>query len=179
MKEWQVFSHLDKCAGPNPSSPPTNTDGNQTALPQKPSPRKQQQNLERLPALNYSMIKEPALRKKLTELGISSIGPRALLERRHKEWCTIWNANCDAVKPKSRGQLLRDLEVWERTQGGRVPNTSRNSTSIKDKEFDGSAWAAKYDVSFKDLIANARKNRSSTQGPPEKVEDNNEGSQPS
>ena len=161
MKEWQVFSHLDKCSGPTPSSPSSSRAlGNLEAGRQSnASPRKQQNNMERLPALNYSMIKEQALRKKLAELGISSTGPRALLERRHKEWCTMWNANCDAVKPKPRAQLLRDLETWERTQGGRAPPAFRNTTSIKDKEFDGSAWAAKYDESFKDLIANARRNR--------------------
>jgi E3 ubiquitin-protein ligase RAD18 len=28
---------------------------------------------------------------------------------------------------------------------------------VKDKDFDGAAWATKHDTSFKDLIANARK----------------------
>ncbi len=30
---------------------------------------------------------------------------------------------------------------------------------IKDKDFDGTAWAVKHDSSFEDLIANARKSR--------------------
>lgn len=108
------------------------------------------------------MYKETALRKKMADLGISNQGPRALLERRHKEWMTIWNSNCDAAQPRTRHDLLRDLNVWENTLGGRAPTTGRavqNAAIIKDKDFDGAAWAAKHDTSFKDLIANARKTR--------------------
>ena len=124
--------------------------------------RKQPRNLDRLPAVNYSMYKEQALRKKLADLGIPNQGPRQLLERRHKEWMTIWNANCDAANPRKRSELLHDLDVWERTQGGRAPVSGRvvqTAMAIKDKEFDGAAWATKHDDSFKDLIANARKSR--------------------
>ncbi|EQL03869.1 zinc finger domain-containing protein [Ophiocordyceps sinensis CO18] len=118
---------------------------------------------ERLPALNYSMLKDGALRKRMTELGLSSQGPRLLLERRHKEWLTLWNANCDAARPKKRLELLHDLDTWERTQGGRAPTTGRSfqtAAAIKDKDFDGAAWAVKHDNSFKDLIASARKTKS-------------------
>lgn len=172
MKEWQVFGHLDKCSGPEAMSLPPNPDGDLEVSKQNPSPRRPQSRMERLPALNYSMIKEPVLRKKLNELGLSSIGPRSLLERRHKEWSTIWNANCDAVDPKSRTRLLHDLDAWERTQGGRTPGPSRGTSSIKDKEFDGNAWAAKYEDSFKDLIANARKSRLPIIKAPESSETN-------
>ena len=57
---------------------------------------------------------------------------------------------------------MHDLDVWERTQGGRAPTTGRtvqNATMIKDKDFDGKAWASTHDDSFRELIANARKNR--------------------
>ena len=123
---------------------------------------RQRSSTERLPALNYSMLKEQALRKKLGELGISNQGSRTLLERRHKEWITIWNANCDSAHPKKRSQLLGDLDVWEKTQGSRTSHgkSSLAAVAIKDKNFDGLAWAAKHDSSFKDLIANARKSRS-------------------
>jgi E3 ubiquitin-protein ligase RAD18 len=108
------------------------------------------------------MLKETALRKKLSELGISSTGPRALLEKRHKEWVTLWNANCDAAKPKRRQQLLHDLEVWERTQSGRAVMGGRIGSSavmVKDKDFDGRAWASTHDESFRELIENARRSR--------------------
>ncbi|KAK3687250.1 hypothetical protein B0T22DRAFT_123229 [Podospora appendiculata] len=117
---------------------------------------------ERLPTLNYSMLKDTALRKKMNELGIPASGSRQMLERRHQEWMTLWNANCDSAKPKKRQELLHDLDIWEKTMGARAPTTSRAATvgaQIKDKNFDGAAWAAKHDTSFQDLIASARRTR--------------------
>ncbi|KAJ6443126.1 phospho-2-dehydro-3-deoxyheptonate aldolase [Purpureocillium lavendulum] len=157
MKAWQVFQHLESCPGPSTSAPST---GSMPPFGQRH--QRHEQFVERLPALNYSMLKEQALRKKLNELGISSQGPRVLLEKRHREWLTLWNANCDAAQPKKRSELLQDLEIWERTQGGRAPTSGRSiqtAAAIKDKDFDGTAWAAKHDSSFRDLIANARKSR--------------------
>jgi E3 ubiquitin-protein ligase RAD18 len=109
---------------------------------------------QRLAAINYSLLKEQALRKKLGELGISSRGPRAMLEKRHREWLTIWNANCDAARPRSRVELLRDLDVWEKTQGTRAPLNFH--VEVRDKNFDTSAWGIRHDTSFKNLIARAR-----------------------
>jgi E3 ubiquitin-protein ligase RAD18 len=108
------------------------------------------------------MLKDTALRKKMAELGLSTSGSRLMLERRHQEWVTLWNANCDSAKPKKRSELLHDLEIWERTVGSRAPTTSRavnTGAQIKDKDFDGAAWAAKHGASFKDLIASARRTR--------------------
>lgn len=162
MKEWQVFGHLESCPGPSAAKNSNNTVNSDTTFSFGQSNRRQQKTLERLPPLNYSMLKEQALKKKMADLGISNQGPRILLEKRHKEWLTLWNANCDAAIPKKRSELLQDLESWERTQGGRAPTTGRaiqTAAVIKDKEFDGAAWAAKHDTSFKDLIASARKSR--------------------
>jgi E3 ubiquitin-protein ligase RAD18 len=108
------------------------------------------------------MLKDTALRKKMGELGLSTAGSRQMLEKRHQEWITLWNANCDSAKPKRRSELMHDLEVWERTMGSRAPTMSRAANmgaQIKDKDFDGAAWATKHDTSFKDLIAKARGSR--------------------
>ncbi|CAP67409.1 uncharacterized protein PODANS_1_24110 [Podospora anserina S mat+] len=117
---------------------------------------------ERLPTLQYSMVKDQALRKIMRELGLSTAGNRTMLEARHREWLTLWNANCDSANPKTRGALFQDLQVWERTIGTMAPTSSKAASTgaqIKDKDFDGGAWAAKHDSSFKDLIANARRSR--------------------
>jgi len=109
------------------------------------------------------MLKDTALRKKMVDLGIPAFGSRLMMERRHQEWVTLWNANCDSARPKNRQELLHDLDIWERTIGTRAPTASRAATvgqQIKDKDFNGAAWAAKHDDSFKDLIANARRTRS-------------------
>lgn len=114
------------------------------------------------------MLKDQALRKKLSELGLSTAGARPLLERRHQEWITLWNANCDSARPKKRAELMQDLDVWERTVGGRAPAMTKASVlgaQIKDKEFDGAAWATRHDDSFRDLIANARRTRAAAVPP--------------
>lgn len=163
MKEWQVFAHLESC--PGPTAKPEPKPNAMTKLGGSFPNRQPNHSLERLPSLSYSMLKDQALRKKLGDLGISNQGPRLLLEKRHKEWVTLWNANCDAAKPKRRSELLHDLDMWERTQGGRAPVARGPAVVIKDKDFDGSAWAAKHDSSFKDLIANARRSTSQAKKP--------------
>lgn len=124
----------------------------------------QQQNkkpLERLPVINYSLLKETAFRKKLKDLGIPDWGPRPLLQRRHTEWMNLWNANCDAKLPKSKRELLRDLEIWERTQGGMAPNlgVSTGPNAIMAKSFDASAWSMSHGDDFRRLIEDARKKK--------------------
>lgn len=169
MKEWQVFTHLESCPGEQKSPEPKPLSHLGAAQ------RQHNKTLERLPVINYGMLKENALRKKLAEVGISNQGPRHLLEKRHKEWITLWNANCDAARPKKRAELLQDLEGWERTQGTRAPTSGRaiqNAAIIKDKDFDGSAWAAKHDNSFKDLIANARKSNTQAKKKTDELNEN-------
>ncbi|KAH8681763.1 hypothetical protein BX600DRAFT_447272 [Xylariales sp. PMI_506] len=175
MKEFQVDKHLDKsCPGspqpqphrlstPHTSAASTSASSGFQSLSSKQTVTKPP---DRLPAINYSMLKEPQLRKKLAELGISTIGSRQILEKRHREWMTIWNANCDSMQPRRKGELLHDLEVWERTLGTRAPTQSRSinlGAQIKDKDFDHKGWSSQHDASFKDLIANARKNRAAAQ----------------
>ena len=117
--------------------------------------------LAHLPALNYSMLKDKSLREKLADLNISIYGSRQLLEQRHKEWVTIWNANCDSAHPKTRAELLRDLDTWERTMSSAVRTTGFQAAQpqVKDKNFDGASWATSHDTSFKDLIAKARQTK--------------------
>lgn len=136
---------------------------------------------ERLPSLNYSLLKDNALRKRLSDIGISTWGSRQLLEKRHKEWVMLWNANCDSLRPKTRTELLRDLDTWERTQGGHASLVSQSANlgaQIKDKEFDGAGWSTKHSDSFKDLIANARMSRMKAEQKPQEPNPSTEGTRP-
>lgn len=137
------------------SSGRTSKNSTQNAFPISDKPIKRP---DRLPQVNYSMIKEAVLRKKLTDMGVSAAGTRPLLERRYTEWITLWNANCDATRPKSKFELKRELETWERTQGGRAQvHSSSSGPQIKDKDFDGQSYSTSNNDSFRDLIAQARK----------------------
>ncbi len=112
---------------------------------------------ERLPAINYSMVKDTALRKRFSDQGISSGGTRQQMEKRYSEWMAIWNANCDAKNPKSKSDLRRELEAWERAQGAKSHASNSHGGQIKDKDFDGKKWSSTHNDDFKKLIADARR----------------------
>lgn len=116
--------------------------------------------MERLPQLNYSLLKDTALRKKLSELGIPNGGPKDLLIRRHTEWVNLVNANCDSSKPKTKRELIQELESWDRTQGRQALNNyngAGSASSVMSKNFDGAAWASNHGNNFQSLIAQARR----------------------
>lgn len=84
----------------------------------------------------------------------------------------IWNANCDSKRPKTKRELLQELDTWERTQGGHASTMSLSANlgaQIRDKDFDGAGWSAKHNSSFNDLISQARK----SQKKPHKEESSN------
>ncbi|RAL14848.1 E3 ubiquitin-protein ligase RAD18 [Aspergillus homomorphus CBS 101889] len=160
MKNEAVFSHLDKCTGePSPPkfSPKSSYGSLQMQIPARYPYRTKSKTLERLPTMNYSLYKESMLRKKLKDLGIPNTGPRPLLQKRHTEWVNLWNANCDSKSPKPHGVLLRELDVWERTQGNQSSSATEAPGSIMRKDFDKAAWSTSHEDDFKRLIADARK----------------------
>lgn len=156
VKEVMINSHLDRGCMDEPNRPRSSKGSIQS--PAEP-PSVEVKRPERLAQLNYSMVKDGPLKRKLVDQGISAMGSRQMMERRFTEWVTLWNSNCDARFPKGKSDLKRELEVWERTQGVRAQASYSMDpgSQIKDKSFDGKAWANKHDDSFRDLIANARR----------------------
>ena len=113
-------------------------------------------------------MKDTALKKKLVDLGIPAWGTRALLIRRHSEWVNLVNANCDAARPRTKRELLQDLDVWERSQGGLAGNGNGSSDgvgTVMKKDFDGAAWASNHDTDFQRLIAQARRKSAAPPSP--------------
>jgi E3 ubiquitin-protein ligase RAD18 len=99
-----------------------------------------------LPKLNYAMYNESKLRSMLAEQGLSTIGNKALLSARHKEFVNLHNANIDRRYPLSRQEILKQLEIWDATV----------SRQEKRKELDGVEWGRKFGNSFADLTKLAR-----------------------
>lgn len=170
MKNEAVFSHLDVCTGtPGPSKPASfgyaypcsmtvlTVRSLQPMAQMRKKPEDPARPPERLPAINYNLLKDGMLRKKLRELGIPDWGSKAQLTERHKEWMNLWNANCDSKVPKSKRELLQELDIWERTQGGSSSLFAGSASTVMRKDFDADAWSTNYDNDFKRLIANARK----------------------
>ncbi|KAK4939209.1 E3 ubiquitin-protein ligase rad18 [Elasticomyces elasticus] len=164
MKETLINAHLDKCISGESFTP---VDDVSTPAPPKPqvappgtiayTMRKPSKDNERLPFINYSILGDNALRKKLRDLGIPNHGSKELMRKRHTEWVNLWNANCDSTKPVTKRQLLQSLKVWEDTLGrqmDRAPNTG-----FMAKEFDRDQHVRAQKSNFDDLIQQARQRR--------------------
>ncbi|KAI5306882.1 E3 ubiquitin-protein ligase rad18 [Ascosphaera pollenicola] len=179
MKPTLVFSHLDRCPGPPPQGQNHLAASQQFAQSPRRSPFAFNSNsgssppsLKRLPALNYTLMNDRELRRKMSALGISSTGPRPLLQRRHTEWINLWNANCDSRNPKSKRELLQELDLWERSQGSMNGHGSVNKLDVSRKDFDKENWGKGHQDSFKDLIEQARRGRNKKTSTRPETEDN-------
>jgi len=124
----------------------------------RPSPKPSDPQRQHIGQLNYALLKEGPLRKKLQELRIPAWGSKELMIRRHTEWVNLWNSSCDSSRPRSKRELLHDLDIWERSQGGSARDAG--GSGVMKKEFDGDGWATKHRDQFADLLANARRKRS-------------------
>jgi len=167
MKIEAVEPHLDRCEDEKEAEKKaksrTPTGGvNSSRASQRSTPRPQ----DRISELNYSLLKETAMRKKMDELGLPSFGSKQLMVRRHTEWVNLWNANCDSSNSRSKRELLHDLDTWERTQGGRAP-TMNQGYGIMRKDFDGNGWANKNKDDFSRLIADARRKKTTAPTSPD------------
>ena len=178
MKEEVVFTHLDHCTSGGGNEVPDTAPV--TNGLHRPPPNQQPRAStaytpsdmlssgkppERLPTLAYSMLNDTALRKKLQALGISSQGPKLLLQKRHTEWVNLWNANCDSRNPRTKRDLLGELDVWERTQGKQIlqgmsaPAGGGQGTGVMAKDFDGESWMRGNKSNFEELVRRARQKR--------------------
>jgi E3 ubiquitin-protein ligase RAD18 len=169
MKEEAVYTHLDRCDGQKVKDTPPPM----VHQPRPPNPPQQRISspAKHLPHLNYSLLKDTALKKKLQELGIPTWGNRQLLVRRHTQWVDIFNANSDSPRSKNNRELLKELDVWERTQGGHAPGQGQTApTGVMRKDFDGTEWTGRHKNQFEDLVTQARAKRKTTT--PSTLEDN-------
>ncbi|GAB1733145.1 hypothetical protein NU195Hw_g5670t1 [Hortaea werneckii] len=163
MKPEQMDSHLDRCEDEKKVATTRAKSHTPVANAFGPRPSPRQRNArpeERLAELNYSLLKEIGMRKKLEELGIPAWGNKQLMVRRHVEWVNLWNANCDSRQPRTKRELLNELDTWERTQGGRAPGGQASfAANVMKKDFDGAGWASKNKDEFSRLIADAKRKK--------------------
>lgn len=68
----------------------------------------------------YNLLKDSELKRLLQELQLPISGDREQLIRRHSEFLLLYNAECDALRPKSTAQLRAELRALERTWSRRL-----------------------------------------------------------
>ncbi|KIW21505.1 DNA repair protein rad18 [Exophiala spinifera] len=168
MKETLINAHLDKCvmgesttpidSGSSPA-PPTRAQ-NATPVTLAYTQQKPLKQNDRLPFINYNLLAETGLRKKLRDLGIPSHGSKELMRKRHTEWVNLWNANCDSSNPVTKRQLLSDLRVWEDTLGRQMEKPP--NTGFMSKDFDRDSHVKSQKSNFDELIKQARQRVSAT-----------------
>jgi len=91
--------HLDICL--NKGSQP----------PEKPPVKRKP-----MPKLVYTLIKDADLRKRCKELGLNNKGDRKTLLQRHQKYCILYNSECEMKNPRSKFELLRQIERDEASE---------------------------------------------------------------
>uniref|UniRef100_A0A452DWR6 RING-type E3 ubiquitin transferase n=1 Tax=Capra hircus TaxID=9925 RepID=A0A452DWR6_CAPHI len=69
-----------------------------------------------LPKIVYNLLSDRDLKKKLKQLGLSVQGNKQQLIKRHQEFVHMYNAQCDALHPKSAAEIVQEIENMEKTR---------------------------------------------------------------
>lgn len=130
-----------------------------------------------LPKTVYTLLTDRELRRKLRQHGLSVHGTKQQLIRRHQEFVHMYNAQCDALHPKSAAEIVQEIENMERTR--MRLEASRLSESIMvftkhqtEKEIDEihSKYRKKHQNEFQLLVDQAKKGyKRAGEVPPEQV----------
>jgi E3 ubiquitin-protein ligase RAD18 len=105
-------SHIDSCLS-NPQPQPSTTTAAACIPTSSSSPKLPQQTLTKLPKSDLPSLSTAQLKSKLQSLQLPTGGTRNQMEQRLIEYTTLWNANCDSMRPKDVRVLRRELNRWE------------------------------------------------------------------
>jgi E3 ubiquitin-protein ligase RAD18 len=154
----QVDGHIDNCTGqPSHSSSQlynlrpqrSNIRSSQNGPSLPPKSAIHIPTSAPLPKVNYAIHNDKSLRTLLSDLGLPAWGSKSLMSARHKEFVNLHNANIDRRQPRSKKELLRELEKWDETQ-------HTLTRGVKRKELNGEEWGKKCQDDFVELARQAR-----------------------
>ncbi|XP_051010988.1 E3 ubiquitin-protein ligase RAD18 isoform X2 [Acomys russatus] len=69
-----------------------------------------------LPKTVYHLLSDRELKKKMKQHGLSIQGNKQQLIKRHQEFVHMYNAQCDALHPKSAAEIVQEIENMEKTR---------------------------------------------------------------
>lgn len=117
---------------------------------------------KKLPKPGTTNLKLKDLKARLAKLGLATTGTHSELVRRESEWINIWNANCDALRPRSMRELGKELRLWEEQQMHLAPSNQQQQgaqaqAQAGKKTFeDARAYSKQQNETFKALARKAR-----------------------
>lgn len=65
---------------------------------------------------HYAGMKKKKLQDLCREEGLSTTGSEKDLAERHKAYVTLWNTECDSLRPRSQGELVAEIHSRERAR---------------------------------------------------------------
>uniref|UniRef100_G3SUP7 RING-type E3 ubiquitin transferase n=1 Tax=Loxodonta africana TaxID=9785 RepID=G3SUP7_LOXAF len=112
----------------------------------------------------YNLLSDRDLKKKLKQHGLSTQGNKQQLIKRHQEFVHMYNAQCDALHPKSAAEIAKEIENMEKTRM-RLEASKLNENIMvftkdqTEKEIDEihSTYRKKHQNEFQLLVDQARK----------------------
>ncbi|XP_055270350.1 E3 ubiquitin-protein ligase RAD18 isoform X1 [Moschus berezovskii] len=124
-----------------------------------------------LPKTVYNLLSDRDLKKKLKQHGLSVQGNKQQLIKRHQEFVHMYNAQCDALHPKSAAEIVQEIENMEKTrmrfEASKLNESIMVFTKDKtEKEIDEihSKYRKKHQEEFQLLVDQAKKGYKKTVG---------------
>ncbi|XP_044109038.1 E3 ubiquitin-protein ligase RAD18 isoform X1 [Neovison vison] len=149
IPENHINKHLDSCL---------------TREEKKESLRSSVHKRKPLPKTVYNLLSDRDLKKKLKEHGLSIQGNKQQLIKRHQEFVHMYNAQCDALHPKSAAEIVQEIENMEKTRMRLEASKLNESIMVftkdqTEKEIDEihSKYRKKHQNEFRLLVDQAKK----------------------
>ncbi|XP_008295091.1 E3 ubiquitin-protein ligase RAD18 [Stegastes partitus] len=111
--------------------------------------------------LVYNLLSVHELKRRLKECHLSVQGSRDQLIKRHQDFVHIYNAQCDALNPKSAEDIAKEVELNEKRRNqlhGKTKPVMVFSKNQSEKEIDEmhSNYRKQHSSDFSRLIAQVR-----------------------
>ncbi|XP_034367093.1 E3 ubiquitin-protein ligase RAD18 isoform X6 [Arvicanthis niloticus] len=149
IPEHHINKHLDSCL---------------SREEKKESLRSSAHKRKPLPKTVYNLLSDRDLKKKLKQHGLSIQGNKQQLIKRHQEFVHMYNAQCDALHPKSAAEIVQEIENMEKTRkhleasklNENVMVFTKNQTEKEIEEIH-SKYRKKHQNEFQLLVDQAKK----------------------
>ncbi|XP_031238698.1 E3 ubiquitin-protein ligase RAD18 isoform X2 [Mastomys coucha] len=149
IPENHINKHLDSCL---------------SREEKKESLRSSAHKRKPLPKTVYNLLSDRDLKKKLKQHGLSIQGNKQQLIKRHQEFVHMYNAQCDALHPKSAAEIVQEIESMEKTRmrleasklNENVMVFTKNQTEKEIEEIH-SKYRKKHQNEFQILVDQAKK----------------------